>query len=140
MLAKALKSEKKFDEILIVKDTQILELLEYKKQWNYLRFAKLEELIQTLEREKATLKAKYKHKVIVKTEAIKAELGKELYAVQAELDIKSDLLEQKEIELEGLYSRVEELEMMQSTNSLEVKEVHRRYKVQISQLKSELDT
>lgn len=76
----------------------------------------------------------------MKTEAIKAELGKELYAVQAELDIKSDLLEQKEIELEGLYSRVEELEMMQSTNSLEVKEVHRRYKVQISQLKSELDT
>ena len=33
--------------------------------------------------------------------------------------------------------RVEELEMMQSTNKVEVKDIHRRYKVIISQLKTE---
>ena len=39
--------------------------------------------------------------------------------------------------MEPLYTRVEELEMMQSSQSLEVKDIHERYKVLISQLKSE---
>ena len=36
-----------------------------------------------------------------------------------------------------MYQRLEELEMTQSNNSLEVKEVQRRYKLIISQMKSE---
>ena len=71
---------------------QIQDLLDYKKQWNQAKFAKLEELLQTLEREKASLKAKYKNKVIVKTEHIRAELGKELFAIKTELDMKSEIL------------------------------------------------
>lgn len=45
-----------------------------------------------------------------------------------------------EKQLNEMTVRVEELEMMQSTNSLETKDIHRRYKVQISQLKSEYET
>ena len=72
-------------------------------------------MIDALEKEKATLKAKYKHKVIVKTEAIKAELSKELVQVRCELERRSELLERREEELDPLYTRVEELEMMQSS-------------------------
>jgi len=116
---------------------QIQELLDYRKQWNSVKFQKLEDLVEALEKEKSTLKAKYKHKVIIKEESLRAELGKELYAIRAELDRKTEALAEREAELEVLYSRVEELEMMQSSNSLEVKEIHRRYKLVISQLKSE---
>lgn len=35
-------------------------------------------MVEALEKEKAALKAKYKHKVIIKTETVKAELSKEL--------------------------------------------------------------
>ena len=94
-------------------------------------------MIDALEKEKAALKAKYKHKVIVKTETIKAELSKELVQVRSELERRSELLERREEELDPLYTRVEELEMMQSSQSLEVKDIHARYKVLISQLKSE---
>lgn len=54
-----------------------------------------------------------------------------------ELERCSELLERREEELDPLYTRVEELEMMQSSQSLEVKDIHGRYKVLISQLKSE---
>ena len=94
-------------------------------------------MVEALEKEKAALKAKYKHKVIVKTELIKAELSKELVKLRDELERRSDLLARREEELEPLYTRVEELEMMQSSQSLEVKDIHARYKVLISQLKSE---
>ena len=94
-------------------------------------------MVEALEKEKAALKAKYKHKVIVKTEAIKAELSKELVKVRDELERRSELLKRREEELDPLYTRVEELEMMQSSQSLEVKDIHARYKVLISQLKSE---
>ena len=94
-------------------------------------------MVEALEKEKAALKAKYKHKVIVKTETIRAELGKELVQVRNELERRSELLLRREEELEPLYTRVEELEMMQSSQSLEVKDIHARYKVLISQLKSE---
>ena len=50
--------------------------------------------------------------MIVKTEHIRAELSKELFAVKTELEIKSEILVQRESELESLYTRVEELEMM----------------------------
>jgi len=83
------------------------------------------------------LKAKYKHKVIVKTETIRAELGKENVSLRSELERIRELLYQREEELNPLYTRVEELEMMQSSQSLEVKDVHARYRVLISQLKSE---
>ena len=76
-LARRLKNEKRYDETLIAKDTQIQELLDYKKQWNHAKFARLEDLIEVLEKEKAALKAKYKHKAIVKTESVRAELSKE---------------------------------------------------------------
>ena len=94
-------------------------------------------MVDALEKEKAALKAKYKHKVIVKTEAIKAELSRELVQVRDELERRSELLQRREEELDPLYTRVEELEMMQSSQSLEVKDIHARYKVLISQLKSE---
>ena len=83
------------------------------------------------------MKAKYKHKVIVKTESVKAELSKELISSKADLERTTEALSEKESELQDLYVRVEELEMMQSTNQVEVKDVHRRYKVMISQLKTE---
>ena len=94
-------------------------------------------MIVALEKEKAALKAKYKHKVIVKTETIRSELSKELVHVRNELERRSELLECREEEIGPLYTRVEELEMMQSSQSLEVKDIHSRYKVLISQLKSE---
>ena len=83
------------------------------------------------------MKAKYKHKVIVKTESVRAELSKELIAITADCERKTEALTEKESELQDLYVRVEELEMMQSTNKVEVKDIHRRYKVMVSQLKTE---
>ena len=80
-------------------------------------------MVEALEKEKAALKAKYKHKVIVKTETVKAELSKELVKVRDELERRSELLIRREEELDPLYTRVEELEMMQSSNTVEVKEV-----------------
>ena len=97
----------------------------------------MEDLIDILEKEKAALKAKYKHKVIVKTETVRAELSKELIAITADCERKTEALTEKECELQDLYVRVEELEMMQSTNKIEVKDIHRRYKVMVSQLKTE---
>ena len=94
-------------------------------------------MVQALGKEKAALKAKYKHKVIIKTENIKAELSKESFFVRNELDRRTELLMRREEELDPLYTRVEELEMMHSGQSLEVKDIHARYKVLISQLKSE---
>lgn len=58
------------------------------------------------------MKAKYKHKVIVKTETIRAELGKENVSLRSELERIRELLYQREEELNPLYTRVEELEMM----------------------------
>lgn len=136
-IAKLLKTEKKLDEECHQKDSQIQELLDYRKQWNMTKFQKLEEMIEALEKEKAALKAKYKHKVIVKTETIRAELGKEMVSLRSELERIRELLYQREEELNPLYTRVEELEMMQSSQSLEVKDIHARYRVLISQLKSE---
>ena len=89
-------------------------------------------MVEVLEKEKAALKAKYKHKVIIKTETIRAELGKELRAIKAQHERSTEMLQQRQAELEILYQRVEELEMMQSSNSVEVKEIHRRYKLTIS--------
>lgn len=43
----------------------------------------------------------------------------------------------REAELEPLYQRVEELELMQQANPVAVREVHARYKLLISQLKTE---
>lgn len=60
-------------------------------------------MIETLEKEKAALKAKYKHKVIVKTETIRAELSKELHAMTAQYERTKDFLEQRQAELEILY-------------------------------------
>ena len=94
-------------------------------------------MVELLEKEKAALKAKYKHKVIIKTEQIRGELGKELVTLRSEHDRIRELLQRREEELGPLYTRVEELEMMQSSQSLEVKDIHARYKVLISQLKSE---
>jgi len=45
---------------------------------------------------------------------------------------KTDSLTAREKELEILYQRVEELEIMQSHNSVEVQDIHRRYKLMIS--------
>ena len=72
-------------------------------------------MVEALEKEKAALKAKYKHKVIVKTETVKAELSKELVKVRDELERRSEILIRREEELDPLYTRVEELEMMQSS-------------------------
>ncbi len=96
-------------------------------------------MIETLTKEKATLKAKYKHKVIIKTETIRAEISEELHAMTAQYERTKDLLEQRTAELEILYQRVEELEMMQSNNSDEIAKIHTHYKLLISQLKSELE-
>ena len=137
LLAKRYKVEKRFNIELSERDLQIQELLEYKKQWNSIKFEKLEEIIDALEKEKSVLKAKYKHKLIIKEENLRAELGKELHAIRIELERKSEALLGREAELEVLYQRVEELEMMQSSNSVEAKEIHRRYKLVISQLKAE---
>ncbi len=60
-------------------------------------------MVEILEKEKATLKAKYKHKVIIKTESIRAELGRELHSVKAQLDRTNESLEQRQAELELLY-------------------------------------
>ena len=49
-------------------------------------------MIEVLEKEKAALKAKYKHKVIVKTESVRAELSKELIAIRADLERKTEAL------------------------------------------------
>ncbi len=78
-------------------------MLDYKKQWNQAKFERLENMIETLEKEKATLKAKYKHKVVIKTETIRAELSKELHAMTAQYERVKLLLEQKMAELEILY-------------------------------------
>ena len=94
-------------------------------------------MVEALEKEKAALKAKYKHKVIVKTENLRAESSKELFFVRNELERRSELLQRREEEIDPLYTRVEELEMMQSSQSLEVKDIHARYKLLIAQLKSE---
>lgn len=112
LLAKRLKVEKRFNIELSERDLQIQELLEYKKQWNSIKFEKLEEIIDALEKEKSVLKAKYKHKLIIKEENLRAELGKELHAIRIELERKSEALLGREAELEVLYQRVEELEMM----------------------------
>lgn len=85
-------------------------------------------MIKDLEREKASLKAKYKHKIIIKEEKIKASMMKEMVAYRDELGATKEILAQRESELETLYVRVEELEMQMSTNSLDVKEIHMRYK------------
>ena len=69
-------------------------------------------MVEALEKEKAALKAKYKHKVIVKTENLRAESSKELFFVRNELERRSELLQRREEEIDPLYTRVEELEMM----------------------------
>lgn len=94
-------------------------------------------MIDLLSSEKANLKAKYKTKIHVKTESIRADIGAELHKTKAMLDRKSETLDQRLIELEIMYTRVEELEMSQSTNSVEVEDIHRRYKLITSQLKSD---
>ena len=123
LLAKRLKVEKRFNDQILEKEQQIQDLLDYKKQWNSSKFSKLEDLVSALEKEKCTLKAKYKHKIVVKEESMRAMIGKELHSLRAELERKSESLEQREAELEILYQRLEELEMMQSSNTVEVKEV-----------------
>ena len=69
-------------------------------------------MVDQLEKSNAILKAKYKQKIIVKTEELKAQLGIELYAVKAELERKNEALTQREAELQVLYQRLEELEML----------------------------
>ena len=64
-LGRRLKVEKNFNEELHEKDLEIQELLDYKKQWYPSKFANLEEHISSLEKEKASLKAKYKQKLII---------------------------------------------------------------------------
>jgi len=50
LLGKRLRVEKRFNEELLEKDSQIHELLDYKKRWNKLRFEneKLEDLVTAL--------------------------------------------------------------------------------------------
>jgi len=50
-VARLLKTEKKLDEECYQKDSQIQELLDYRKQWNLAKFQKLEEMIEALEKE-----------------------------------------------------------------------------------------
>ena len=97
-------------------------------------------MMEILEKEKISLKAKYKKKIIIKQEAIRAEVTKELLSCKAELEYKTELLEKRSAELEALYTRVEELEMAHSSSRIEVEDIERRHKLQIQFLKSECDS
>lgn len=94
-------------------------------------------MITALEREKATIKARYKQKRIESVARIRSEVALELQIVEEKLRMTEALLIERESSLSLVTQRVEELEMMASNNSLEVKEVQRRYKVMISQLKTD---
>ena len=58
---------------------------------------------EALEREKITLKAKYKGKNILEIERIRAEISQELSICKGQLATKSDSLTAREKELEILY-------------------------------------
>ena len=86
-------------------------------------------MIEVLEKDKISLKAKYKKKIIVKQEAVREQLTKELLYYKTELEHKNELLERRTAELETLYKRAEDLEMAHSNNRVEVEDIKQRYKL-----------
>lgn len=136
-LARCLKVQKTFEVQSREKDMQIQDLLDYKKLWFPEKFLKMESTIKELQSEKNTMKVTYEHKQTMQIEKITAELSRESISLKGELERTKDALKMREAELEPLYQRVEELELMQQANPVAVREVHARYKLLISQLKTE---
>ena len=97
----------------------------------------MEATIKELQSEKNTMKVTYELKQTMQIEKITAELNRESISLKGELERTKDALKMREAELEPLYQRVEELELMQQANPVAVREVHARYKLLISQLKTE---
>lgn len=73
---------------------------------------RLEEEEAKLRAEIAELKAKYKNKILLKEQAIRLELGEENFKLKAELERTKHSLAEKLGELERLYKRLEEIEML----------------------------
>ena len=136
-LARCLKVQKTFEVQSREKDMQIQDLLDYKKLWFPEKFLKMEATIKELQSEKNTMKVTYELKQTMQIEKITAELSRESISLKGELERTKDALKMREAELEPLYQRVEELELMQQANPVAVREVHARYKLLISQLKTE---
>ena len=85
------------------KDTQIQDLLDYKKLWFPEKFLKMEATIKELQGEKNTMKVTYELKQTMQIEKITAELSRESVSLKAELERTKDALRMREAELEPLY-------------------------------------
>ena len=102
-LARCLKVQKTFEVQSREKDTQIQDLLDYKKLWFPEKFLKMEATIKELQGEKNTMKVTYELKQTMQIEKITAELSRESVSLKAELERTKDALRMREAELEPLY-------------------------------------
>ena len=85
----------------------------------------------------AALKTKYKMKIVTKVSAASEELSLKLTTSESALRYTKETLTARLAELEVLTVRVEQLEMSQSTNSVQVEDIQNRHRVIISQMKAE---
>ena len=118
-------------------EAEVFKLIDYRNQFNKAGYEERDRRIAQLTKELSTEFTKYeKFKIDLETR-LTADMGAELYRVKSILSRKDEYIEHRLLEIEQLTAALEELEMRQSNNNLEVKEVQRHYRVLVSQLKSE---
>lgn len=116
---------------LVAARKEVTDLKDYKRQWSKAKFEKILADVTAKEHELIRVKGKFEADLVFAVENAKREVNEQLLATQAEIEFHKKQHAAAREELEQLYSRVEELELMVSTDRLEARELQRQQRVRI---------